>query len=206
MTTSLRSNILGVPLARLDPQGALSEIERLYDSPEPCIVVHANAHTLNLAATDPSYKPVLARADLILNDGKGVMLASRLLGEGFPADLNGNYFGPLLLQRAADRGWSVFLFGARPGVVDQAARTMTGRCPRLKIVGIHHGYVAADEEESLNERIRASGAQLLLVALGNPLQERWLDRNLVRTGARLGVGVGAFFDFQAGAMKRAPDW
>lgn len=206
MAAEQHIDILDVTFAKLEPEQALSEIERLMDSAAPSFVVHANAHTLNLAAADSSFKEVLGRADLILNDGKGVMLASRLLGDMFPADLNGNFFSPLLLQRAAERGWSVFFFGARPGVVERGAEAITARFPGLNVAGVQHGYLAPGEEDGLNARIRASGADVVLVGLGNPLQERWLDRNLEHTGARLGIGVGAFFDFQAGKMRRAPPW
>ena len=73
--------VLGVDLARLSPRAALAEIERLHASPKPAVVAHANAHTLNLAAEMPSYKDCLRRADLVLNDGKGVMLAARIKRE-----------------------------------------------------------------------------------------------------------------------------
>jgi exopolysaccharide biosynthesis WecB/TagA/CpsF family protein len=198
--------ILGVRYARLSADEALARAEVLYERDEPAWIAVENAHGLNLAYSDPSFRAVLRRAELVLNDGKGVMLAALLNGRPFPADLNGNFFTPRLLARAASRGWPTYLLGADPGVAERAARRLQASLPQLTIAGVRHGFVAPDEEAEVCEKIRASGAGLLLVGMGNPLQERWLDRNLARSGARLGLGVGAFFDFQAGKVPRAPGW
>jgi exopolysaccharide biosynthesis WecB/TagA/CpsF family protein len=196
--------ILGVPFARLTPSEALDRVEELFERAAPALVAYANVHTVNLAVADPGYASVLRRADLVLNDGKGVMLAARLYGKAFPADLNGNFFTPLLLRRAAARGWRAYFYGARPGVARAVADRLSGELHGLDVAGVSDGYapVAAD----VVDKVRASGAQLLLVGLGNPRQERWLEEHLTATGARLGVGVGAFFDFQAGEVPRAPAW
>lgn len=192
--------------ARVPPEIALDHIELLYESEYPAIVAHANVHTVNLAAADPAYMAVLHRADLVLNDGKGVMLAARMYGQPFPADLNGNFFTPLLLRRAAERRWPTFFFGARPGVAAGVADRLQAELPGLEIVGVRDGFVRRGGSADVVKAIRASGAGLVLVGLGNPRQERWLVDNLTATGARLGVGVGAFFDFQAGKVPRAPAW
>jgi exopolysaccharide biosynthesis WecB/TagA/CpsF family protein len=199
-------DVFGVPLARVTPEEALNEIERLHGSEAPGLVAHVNAYTLNSAVGDPTYGDVLRRADLILNDGKGVMLAARLLGDRFPADLNGNFFTPLLLRRAAERGWPVYFLGAKPGVAAAAAEQLVDQIPGLDVRGARDGYFSPAELDGVIADIRESGADLLLVALGNPAQERWLDDHLEKTGARIGVGVGAFFDFQTGTVQRAPRW
>ncbi len=201
-----RIEILGVPYSPLDAPAAVEEAARLYERDEPGFIVHANVHTVNLSHADPGYLEVLRRADLVLNDGKGVMLGARLLGRRFPDDLNGNVFSPLLLARAAARGWPVYFLGAKPGVAASVAEKLRAALPGLRIVGTHDGYFAPEQEGDVVAEIRASEAGLLMVGLGNPRQERWLDRNLAATGARLGVGVGAFFDFQAGEVKRSPEW
>jgi len=198
--------LLGVDLARLETQEALGKIEDLYGSGEPSLIAFTNAHTLNLAAEQPTYKKTLGRAALRLNDGKGVMIAAWFRGKRFPHDLNGNFFTPRILSLAAERGWSVYFLGAAPGVAEVAAGRLVRLLPGLKVVGVRDGYFSPAEEGSIVERIRSSGADVVLAGLGNPLQERWLLRHLAGTGARIGVGVGAFFDFQAGEVERAPYW
>jgi exopolysaccharide biosynthesis WecB/TagA/CpsF family protein len=198
--------ILGVRYARLAPADALERAEKLYERDEPAWVAVENVHGLNIAWSDPSFRAVLARADLVLNDGKGVMLAAMLQSRPFPADLNGNLFTPLLLQRAAERRWPVYFLGADPGVAEAAAEVLRGRLPALEVAGCRHGFISPGEEDDVVATVQRSGAGLLLVGMGNPLQERWLDANIARTGARLGLGVGAFFDFQSGKVARAPAW
>lgn len=198
--------ILGVPFARLEPAEALDQAERLYERESPAMIAHANVHTLNLTVEDPSFKEVLRAADMVLNDGKGVMLGARLLGTRFPADLNGNLFTPLVISRAAAGGWPVFLLGAKPGVAEKLAGVLRDLHPTIDIVGMHHGHFTPEEEPDVVLHIREVGTGLLLVGMGNPHQERFLNRRLTETGARLGIGVGAYFDFQTGTVARSPAW
>lgn len=198
--------ILGVPIVRLSREAALERLVRLHDEAEPSLVAYANAHTLNIASRDPGYREVLRSAAIVMNDGSGVGIAARLWGLPFPENLNGTDMNPLILGLAAERGWPVYFVGARPGVAEVAAQRMSERFPGLKVVGTRNGYFRRDEEEAVAAEVRSSGAGLVMVAMGNPLQEEWLVRNLAETGARLGVGVGAFFDFTAGSVKRAPSW
>jgi exopolysaccharide biosynthesis WecB/TagA/CpsF family protein len=199
-------DILGIRLARLTAEAALERVVTLYERAKPALVFHANAHTLNSAVIDPAYAEVLASADLVLNDGKGTMLAARILRQRFLADLNGNFFAPLVLKEAARRKWPVFFLGARPGIAARAADELVRTIDGLHVVGVHDGYFSPANEDDVIAGIRESGAGLLLVGMGNPQQEIWLNRSLDKSGARLGVGVGAFFDFQAGVVERAPDW
>ena len=199
-------NILGLDYACVDEDQALAEAERLYDRPQPAWIAAENVHGVNLATEDPDHRALLRRADLLVNDGKGVMLAARILGRRFPVDLNGNHLGSLLLERAAEKGWPVYFLGAAPGVADRAAEAVQRDIPGLKVVGCRDGYFSRYEEPEIVEDIRNSGAGLLYVGMGNPLQEQWLDRNMAQTGAHLGLTVGAFLDFQAGELPRAPAW
>lgn len=199
-------DILGVSIAVLDRASALAQITALHDRGSPAFVAYANAHTLNTAVADPHYRAVLNRADLVLNDGVGVAIAARLKRVRFPANLNGSDLNPAILEVAARRGWRVYFFGARPGVAERAADRLAARVAGLRVVGADHGYLPADDVAGVPERIRRSGASVVMVALGNPRQELWLHDHLAWTGARLGVGVGAFFDFAAGVVPRAPAW
>jgi exopolysaccharide biosynthesis WecB/TagA/CpsF family protein len=196
-------DVLGVPVARLTEAAALAEVTRLLAGPAPALLAYVNAHSLNLAATDARYRAVLRAADLVLNDGSGLAIAAKLAGDRFPANLNGTDFTPTLLAAA---GVPVFLYGGRPGVAETAARNLAERIPGLTVVGCAHGYLDAAEQAGLVRRITASGARIVLVGLGNPAQELWLADNLADTGATLGVAVGAFLDFAAGAVPRAPEW
>jgi exopolysaccharide biosynthesis WecB/TagA/CpsF family protein len=149
---------------------------------------------------------VLCNADLVLRDGIGLAIAARLVNQRFPANLNGSDFTPRILELAASRGWSVFLLGGRPGVVTRAAERLVREIPGLQIAGTHDGMFPVESELEVAAAVRESGADLCLVGMGNPLQEYFLARYLTLTGVRLGVGVGAFFDFTSERVQRAPAW
>jgi exopolysaccharide biosynthesis WecB/TagA/CpsF family protein len=199
--------ILGVKVATLTASEALGELVRLLDSSgPPASVAFVNAHTLNLASAQPDFRAVLNRAALILNDGAGLAFAARVQGARFPANLNGSDFLPHLLALSASRGDRVYLLGAKPGVAQLAAASLQRCMPTLIIAGFRDGYFPAELNHSVVEEVRATRPTLLLVAFGNPAQEHWLDEYLAATGARVGIGVGAFLDFVAGTARRAPRW
>jgi exopolysaccharide biosynthesis WecB/TagA/CpsF family protein len=204
-------DVLGIPVASLQVGQALDAVERLHaangvSAGAPARVYYVNAHTLNLAWRDARLREVLRTADLVLNDGSGVALAARLQRRRFPANLNGSDLNPLLLALAARHGWPVYFLGGSPGVAERTAGRWQRELPGLQVAGAHHGYLDGTDHEVVAGKIRASGAELLLVAMGNPLQELWLATHLPATGVRVGVGVGAFFDFSAGVVARCPEW
>lgn len=166
-------------------------------------VAFCNAHTMLLALKDPEYSGLLRRF-LVLNDGVGLNLASRIMNaRGFDENLNGTDFVPDLLRRCpADL--SVYLLGARQDVVERAARRLARDHPRHRIVGCRNGYVAPHETDAVLAAVNAAKPDLLLVAMGNPLQERFIQAHGDRLDARVLIGVGALFDFLAGRARRAP--
>ncbi len=167
-------------------------------------VFFLNAHCANIRARDPHYAAALARAGAVLPDGIGIELAARMTGTELTENLNGTDFTPALLHAAARRGLSVFLFGAKPGTAEAAARKLATTIPGLRIAGTRDGYGgAANSAEAIRE-INASGADILLVAMGVPQQELWIDRHLSELAPGLVLGVGALFDFLAGTVQRAP--
>ncbi|MCC5085348.1 WecB/TagA/CpsF family glycosyltransferase [Xanthomonas campestris pv. raphani] len=147
-----------------------------------------------------------APAVRIVNDGIGMDLAARLIhGRRFAGNLNGTDLIPYLCREAA-QPLKFFLLGGRPGVGKTAAATLTGTLGQ-QVVGMCDGYGEfAAAGEGLAERINRSGADVLLVAFGNPLQERWILDHGEALQVPLVFGVGALLDFLSGTAKRAPNW
>lgn len=199
-------SVLGVEVAALARAEALQRIEALLDASTPALVAFVNAHTVNVAVRDGRFRSALAAADLVLNDGIGMQLAARLQGRRFPANLNGSDLLPHVLDAAARRGRRVYLLGGRPGVAAAAAAAARRRVPALEVCGARDGFFDPAESAAVAADVRRARADVLLVAMGNPAQELWLAEWLPATGAQLGIGVGAFLDFQAGAVRRAPQW
>ncbi len=197
--------ILGVDIHVMRRTEAVDTLDRLSDGSVPIGVGFANAHALNIASADKAAREEFSKL-LIFNDGIGVALASRILYRWhFPDNLNGTDFVPTYLD-ATRRSFRLFLLGARPGVAEQAARALVPLGSRHRVAGVHHGYFSRDLNDAIAERIKQSGADLLLVALGNPAQEIWISQNLRATGCSLAFGVGGLFDFAAQNVARAPLW
>ena len=142
---------------------------------------------------------------MLLNDGSGINLASKLIfRQSFPDNLNGTDFTPYFLDHCATP-LRIFLFGARPAVAARAANYFVRRWPQHRIVGYHHGYFSSTEEAQILSTIKAAKPSLVLVAMGNGLQERWVEK-LVPDVALSAWGIGALFDFLCGEVHRAPSW
>lgn len=169
-------------------------------------IATVNPEFLMQARKDAAFRAALNRAALCLPDGYGVLWAARLRGQRFRERVPGSDLVPRLSAEAALRGWRVFYLGAAPGVAEQTAAILSARHPGLRVAGCYAGSPAPAEEDAIVARIQDSQADLLFVAYGAPRQDLWLERNLARTGAKVGMGVGGSFDFIAGIRKRAPRW
>lgn len=165
-----------------------------------------NAHCFNVMARDRQYAAAVNSADFLLPDGIGVSLAAKMTGQALAANLNGTDFVPKLLEEAAKHGKSVYLFGSAPGTADKAASNLIRKIPGLHIAGTRNGFEQAQNDAEVIADINASGADIVLVALGVPMQELWLHRNAPYIHADLTMGVGAALDFLAGNVTRAPAW
>lgn len=195
----------GVNVAVLDGATLVQQLDACVAGRTPVKLAIANAHTLNLARTQPAYRAALQHF-LVVNDGIGLNIASRWrYGQPFPENLNGTDFVPRWLRESRQR-LRVFMLGARPEVVAAAQARCRTLFPQHDWVGQAHGYFRSEEEPALCERVRQAAPDVLLVAMGNPLQELWIDRCAPATGATVAVGVGALFDFWAGTARRAPGW
>jgi exopolysaccharide biosynthesis WecB/TagA/CpsF family protein len=165
-----------------------------------------NAHCFNTMRCDSYYTDAVASADAILPDGIGVGLAVKMTADWFSANLNGTDFVPHLLKEAARMGKTVFLFGGTPGTADVAAHRLV-RSTLGSLRGRDTGWVTgASDPEAVIAQINESGADIILVALGVPLQELLLHKHAHRIDAPLTMAVGALFDFLAGTVSRAPQW
>ncbi len=163
-----------------------------------------NAHCLNVAARDPIYRWALARADYLLPDGAGMQLAARMRGTQFIENLNGTDLFTPLCRAASERGLSIYFLGSAEGVARGAADKAEELAPGLAIAGARNGYFVGQEEDQVIADINATGARIVLVAMGVPKQDIWIARNRHRLNADLVLGVGAQFDFWSGRVPRAP--
>lgn len=168
-------------------------------------VAFLNAHCVNVAYDSLEYRTALDGMSRVFADGIGVRIAARVAGTDLRDNVNGTDLFPVLCRKAASAGHGIYLFGGRQGIAAGAAATMTAQTSGLVISGTHHGYVEGEAaEQRVIDEINASGASILLVALGVPSQEMWMVRNRRRLTVPVVIGVGGLFDYYSGRIARAP--
>lgn len=141
---------------------------------------------------------------VLVNDGIGLDIAALIKhGRRYQANLNGTDFLPYFLTGLRTPR-KVFLYGGKPGVAEKAGELIRQKCGQ-QVVGCIDGYTVI-APTALCGAINRSGAEIVLVAMGNPLQEEWIHNHMRALDAKLFVGVGALFDFLSGGVKRAPLW
>ncbi|MBN2474306.1 MAG: WecB/TagA/CpsF family glycosyltransferase [Pirellulales bacterium] len=202
-------SILGVEVTNTTERQAIDLIEAMirHDDGRPRSLFFVNAHTLNLAAADRRYRDVLNTADHVFADGTGVRWAARLQGVRMQDNVNGTDLTPELFRSTAGRGYSYFLLGATEATIGRAARYASQTFTGWTLVGSHHGYL--DHPELTTEVIRQineARPDVLLVGMGNPLQERWIRRHRHRLDVPVCLAVGGLFTYWAGELRRSPRW
>lgn len=154
---------------------------------------------------DATLRASVEECDIVNIDGMGVVWGARLLGRPVRERVAGVDLFHALVSLAAERGYPIFLLGAEDEVVRRAYDRLKGEHPALAIVGFHHGYFWAREEEVV-QQIAASGARLLFVAITSPKKENFINRWRDQLGVDFVMGVGGTFDVVAGKVRRAPKW
>jgi N-acetylglucosaminyldiphosphoundecaprenol N-acetyl-beta-D-mannosaminyltransferase len=199
-----RVNILGVSVDAVTMEDSVGVVREALGQGDRLRVVTANPEMILRAERDEALREIMARADLVVPDGEGVVWAARVLGAWLPERVTGIDLARRLLAEAHTYGWRVFFLGGQPGVADEAAAMMGRDFPGLE-VGAHHGYfTVGQEEEGVLALIRDFHPEILLAGMGAPFQEFWLSRYPDLAG--VSVGVGGTFDVFAGRVKRAPRW
>ncbi|HOM70954.1 MAG TPA: WecB/TagA/CpsF family glycosyltransferase [Armatimonadota bacterium] len=199
-----RIDLLGVRIDKVDMQTALGLIEGYMESGMPHLVVTADASAVVIAQKDEEFRNIVNNADMVTPDSTGIIAASRWYHNPLIEKVSGVDLAVQLAKLGAEKGYSIFLLGAAPGIADEAAEKLKERFPGLSIAGTHHGFFQDDEQ--IVELIANSGARMLFVAMGIPKQEKWIAKHLDRLGVNVAMGVGGTLDVLSGRVKRAPEW
>jgi N-acetylglucosaminyldiphosphoundecaprenol N-acetyl-beta-D-mannosaminyltransferase len=198
-------DVLGIGFDRVDLAGAVRVIQGRLERGSRTFVVTANPEFVMLARADVELRRIAAEADLVVPDGTGILVASRLLGDPLPGRAPGRLIVDALAAGAPRAGASFFLLGASPGVAERAAQQLCARHPDLDVVGTHAGSPLPEDDEAVVTRVAEAAPVVVLVAYGMPAQERWIARNLARLpSVRVAMGVGGVFDQLAGVAAVPP--
>jgi exopolysaccharide biosynthesis WecB/TagA/CpsF family protein len=204
-----KRDVLGVGVDVVDYEAAADRLLRAAHAGRSAAATAVAVHGVVTAARDPELRAMLNEFALVTPDGQPVRWALNLLHR---ADLQERVYGPDLTTkvaaRAAEQSLPVYIYGSSPEVLDRFVPALRTAAPGLAIAGREpSSFRAADraEIEALADRIRASGARLVLVGLGCPRQEVFTYA-LTRVLALPVLAVGAAFDYHAGNLRKPPPW
>lgn len=192
----MRAEILGVNVDCVTMTQAIEKIDALIKQKKPSLVATANAEMLMMASQDLQLKNILNSAAMVVPDGAGTVWAARHLGFECPERVA----GVDLVTNLLHKNYRAYFFGAAEGVAKKAAEKFPN------VAGTRNGFFTKDDEPQIISDINSADADILLVGLGVPKQEKWIFDNLEKLNVPVCIGVGGTFDVLAGNVKRAPGW
>lgn len=199
-------DVMGIPVDSVTIHEALDRVKTFLSTDCVHTIYTPNAEIMMDAVKDPSLKNILSEADMLIPDGAGVVLASKILGHPLPEKVPGFDLLKNTFALRLNKKLRFFFFGGAPGVAEEAAINILGQYHRVEIVGYRNGYFSPEDEAQIIEEINASNADVLAVALGAPRQEKWIHTNKNKLKVKICIGVGGSFDVLAGKVQLAPDF
>ncbi len=201
-----RIEMMGCQIDNLSMEETLQVIEDFIKSGLPHQHVVVNVDKLVKANRDEELRHIINECALINVDGMPVVWASRLLGKALKERVTGVDLFEALMHRAAEKGWRIYLLGAREEVVSKVKQDYEQKYPGLMVTGYRNGYWKQKEEAEVVENIKAAKADILFVAINSPKKEHFLGRYQAEMKIPFAMGVGGTFDVASGNIKRAPLW
>jgi N-acetylglucosaminyldiphosphoundecaprenol N-acetyl-beta-D-mannosaminyltransferase len=200
--------LMGVPVSNVTMDEAIDFIDASIRRGGFHQVATANVDFLRNAIEDPQLQQILFGCDLVVPDGMPLLWLSKLLNCPLRERVCGVDLVPRLAELAVRRGYRIFLLGAKESVSKKAAEKLQEKYPGLEICGYSPPVSPLEDmnHEQILRRIEAARPDILLVAFGNPKQEKWIAMHRDRLTVPVCLGIGGTLDFIAGAVPRAPKW
>lgn len=205
-----RMKFMNTEIDNLTMDETLQAIDDLIKQKKNAYVVTPNVDHIVQLEKDTELQKVYENASLILTDGKPLLWIAKWYGTPIKEKISGSDLFPLLCNMAAQKGYKMFFLGAAEGVAAKAAQNLSKRFKGLQVVGTYSppfGFEKDLEEiDKINNMIRKTQPDILIVGLGCPKQEKFMYHHCKELGVPISFGLGASFDFEAGNIKRAPRW
>ncbi len=202
-----RIDFMGAPFDTVDMAGA---VDRILDWSKnrgaARSIITLNASLLMGMRQNPALRRACLNGDLILADGKPIVLASRLLGAPVPHRVAGVDLMAQTLAAGASSGLKVYFLGARQNVLERLEKKVAENHPGIQIVGSHNGYFSGARHDAIIDEINRSGAEILYIGMPSPFKEIWAEQYRDRLDVGVIFGVGGSFDVLSGEVRRAPVW
>ncbi len=200
----LKIDVMGVQFDNVTMEEAIEWTAALLKTPGADYCVTPNAEIVYEAMQDASFARLLNEAALVLPDGAGVVLGSKILGTPLKGKVAGIEFADALMGYLAENGKTLYLLGGKPGIAELAAENLQKKHPGLMVCGTADGYFK--EEQAVVEKINAAKPEVLFVCLGAPKQEKFMKAHQKELEVKFMIGLGGSLDGFAGTVKRAPRW
>ncbi|MFO7637341.1 MAG: WecB/TagA/CpsF family glycosyltransferase [Clostridia bacterium] len=198
----MKKDIMGILIDDVTKEQALERLSSYLASPGKMTVFTPNSEICMMALRNRELMEILNRGSLVLPDGQGVVLASKILKSPLREKVGGcDLFLSFFRICSPVR---VFLLGGKPETSERAGQALERDYPNVTVTGTMHGYFPPEALPDVLRAINASGSHLLLVGFGAPKQEEWIHRNLPSLDVRVAAGVGGTLDILAGTARMAP--
>ena len=198
-------NVLGVQIDNVTIDSATDKILEMLKTSRSHAVFTPNSEIVYAAYKNPDFCNILNSADMLTPDGIGIVYASKILKKPLSGRAGGYDIACRIIEKMAETGDRLYLFGGKPGIAEKAAENLRQKYSFINIVGTKNGYFTPEEEDGIIEDINRSGADILFVCLGSPMQENWIFKNRERLSCRVMMGIGGSLDVFAGVTERAPE-
>ncbi len=193
------------PVAKFTKQELLEHIEYwIKNDSKNNYIIPVNLSKISMMQKDKKLADCIINSNLNIADGFSIVIAARILGENLPGRITGIELFEALLQMSNNNGFSIYLLGAKAGVIENCVRNIRIKYPRIVIAGYHHGYFENDEIKAIIADVNSSQAQILFVGLGLPQKEYFIYDHFQKLETNVIIAVGGVFDVIAGIKKRAP--
>lgn len=201
-----RIAVLDVMIDVVTMKEAVETVKQFILQKNSSLIVTPNAEMIMMANQDKQLANIINHADLVVPDGAGVVWAARYQGDYMPERVAGYDLVQNLLIEAAKEKYRIYFLGGAPGIAEKAKKIAEERYLGVQIVGTHNGFFSIEDESEIVNEIRRCQPDILLVALGVPRQEKWLEKYKKELNIPVAIGIGGTFDVMAGAVQRAPLW
>ena len=200
-----RVNVLNIPVDTVTMTDALNYVEYSVEENQlQRYVLAINPEKVMTLRNNEQLLSAFRKASLLIPDGIGVVMAMKLLFQKNIERVAGADLMQNICALAAKKGYGIFIYGSKEEVNRTAAVKLMERYPGIRITGRSHGYVSESDMTNLEREINESGADILFVALGSPMQENWIKTHLPKLNVKICQGIGGTLDTIAGNVKRAP--
>lgn len=201
-----RYPILNTYVNAISMDETIAEVEKIIKTGKPTQHVVINALKVNLMNENAELQKIVNACPLINADGASIVWAAKKLGVPLKERVAGIDLFENLVKLAAEKGYKIYLFGAKEEVVTKVKKIFEEKYPTLQIVGYRNGYFTEADEPEIVKNMHDSGADMMFVAFSSPKKEFWVNKYLNDLNIPFVMGVGGSFDVVAGVTDRAPKW